>query len=91
MFHRAQIAKEWFREHDAKFSHMNQRPGTPDLNPIENLWDGEDFTQWPDSPIINRDRCGKLMQRWTETNVVTLYKLVKVMPQCMLKLDTIQL
>lgn len=50
---------------------MDQQPEAPDLKPIENPWDGEDLTWRTDSPIINRDHCGKLIQRWTAPNHVS--------------------
>lgn len=37
--HGAQIVKEWFGEQETSISHMDWPPHSPDLNPIENLWD----------------------------------------------------
>ena len=42
-----QIVKEWFWQRKTSFSHMDWLPESPELNPIEELWDVlEKFTQW---------------------------------------------
>lgn len=37
--HRTQTVKEWFRDNKISFSHMDWPLRSPDLNPVENLWD----------------------------------------------------
>nr|XP_042898811.1 uncharacterized protein LOC110282461 [Parasteatoda tepidariorum] len=60
--HEAQIALEWFQEHDAEFQLMSWPPNSPDINPIEHIWDVMDRqlrVQGPLSRNISnlRDSC----------------------------------
>ena len=83
--HRANIVKSWFSEHDTSFQHLIWPPQSPDLNPIENLWDvlERDLRAHTPLPTSIKDVGDLLMKLWPKIKIDTLKKLVASMPRRM--------
>jgi hypothetical protein len=83
--HRAHLLQSWFSEHEREFHHMVWPPQSPDLNPIENLWNELERNLQGSLPLPSTfdDLGQKLLKQWTELHVNTLQKLVALMPKRM--------
>lgn len=70
------VKKEWFRENETSFPHMDWTPQSPNLNPTENLWDvlGKALRSGLTLPAVTKEDSSP------EINV-TLHKLTAMMPQ----------
>ncbi|GBM22810.1 hypothetical protein AVEN_226480-1 [Araneus ventricosus] len=60
--HKARIVLEWFEEHTDEFHLISWPPNSPDLNPVEHIWDVMERqfrAQTPPCPNISTlcDRC----------------------------------
>ncbi len=74
--HKAQIISDWFLEHDNEFTLLKWPPQSPDLNPIEHLWD-----------VVEREICimvmllPAIMSIWTKISDECFQHLVESMPR----------
>ncbi len=66
--HKAQIISNWFLEHDNEFTFLKWPPQSPDLNPIEHLWDVvEREILIMDVQTTNLQQlCDAIMSKWTK-------------------------
>jgi transposase len=72
--HRTHVVQSWFSEHEGSFHHMVWPPKSPDLNPVENLWDELEMKLRGLSPLPSTldDLSQKLFNQWTELRVCTM-------------------
>ncbi len=81
--HKAQIISDWLLEHDNEFTLLKWSPQSPDLNPIEHLWD---VVEWEIhimdvQPTNLQQLCDVIMSIWTKISKECFQHLVKSMPR----------
>ncbi len=75
---KAQIISDWFLEHDNEFTLLKWPPQSPDLNPIEHLWDVVDV----DVQLTNLQQlCDAIMSIWTKISEECFQHLFESMPR----------
>ncbi len=81
--HKAQIISDWFLEHDNEFTLLKWPPLSPDLNPIEHLWDVvEREILIMDVQLTNLQQlCDAIMSIWTKISEECFQHLVESMPR----------
>ncbi len=81
--HKAQIISDWFLEHDNEFTLLKRPPQSPDLNPIEHLWDVvEREILIMDVQTTNlQKRCDAIMTIWTKISEECFQHLVESVPR----------
>ncbi len=81
--HKAQIISDWFLEHDNEFTLLKWPPQSPNLNPIEHLWDVVEqkiriMDVQPTNLLQLRDA---IMSIWTKISEECFQHLVESMPR----------
>uniref|UniRef100_A0A8P4G4M8 Transposable element Tcb1 transposase n=1 Tax=Dicentrarchus labrax TaxID=13489 RepID=A0A8P4G4M8_DICLA len=81
--HKAEMVQEWFEEHNNDFRVLTWPPNSPDLNPVEHLWDALDKqVRSMESPPHNLQDLKDLLQTsWCQIPQHTFRGLVESMPQ----------
>ncbi len=81
--HKTQIISDWFLEHDNEFTLPKWPPQSPDLNPIEHLWDVvEREIHIMDVQTTNLQQLRyTIMSIWTKTSEECFQHLVESMPR----------
>ncbi len=81
--HKDQIISDWFLEHDNEFTLLKCPPQSPDLNPIEHIWDVmEREIHIMDVQTTNLQQlCDAMMTIWTKISEECFQHLVESMPR----------
>ncbi len=84
--HKAEIISDWFVEHDNEFILHKWPPQSPDLNPIEHLWDvvEREICIMDVQPTNQQQLCDAIMLIWTKISEECFKNLVESMP-CRIK------
>ncbi len=81
--HKAQIISDWFLEHDNEFTLLKWPPQSPDLNPIEHLWDvvEREIRIMDVQPTNLQQLRDAIMSIWTKISEECFQHLVESMPR----------
>ncbi len=81
--HKAQIISDWFLEHDNEFTLLKWPPQSPDLNPIEHLWDvvEREILIMDVQPTNLQQLCDAFMSIWTKISEEYFQHLVESIPR----------
>ncbi len=81
--HKAQIISDWFLEHDNEFTLLKWPPQSPDLNPIEHLWDvvEREIRIMDVQPTNLQQLSDAIMSIWAKISEERFQHLVEFMPQ----------
>ncbi len=81
--HKAQIISDWFLEHDNEFTLLTRPPQSPDLNPIEHLWDvvEREICIMAVQTTNLQQLCDAIMTIWTKISEEYFQHLVESMPR----------
>ncbi len=81
--HKAQIISDWFLEHDNEFTLLKWPPQSPDLNPIEHLWDvvEREIRNMDVQPTNLQQLRDAIISIWTKISEECFQHLVESMPR----------
>ncbi len=81
--HKAQIISDWFLEHDNEFTLLKWPPQSPDLNPIQHLWDvvEREIPIMDVHPTNLQQLRDAIMSIWTKISEECFKHLVESMPR----------